>query len=145
MVGVSLGAFYVRAYQRRFPEQVAGIVFVDGTHDEAITFVSAGRRVPITQLSAEELRVAYARYEREAPKPAAGRADDERSHQRPDLGPLLQQSHPVEGEVVLDRVFGVELPQPARHVEGHRPSRRLVAREPDPPGDRVRVGVERKH
>src|SRR5262245_30985277 len=39
MVGASLGAIYVRAYQRRFPDQVAGIVFVDGTHDEGITFM----------------------------------------------------------------------------------------------------------
>jgi len=77
LVGASLGAIYARAYQRRFPEQVVGMVLVDGTHDEAITFMSAGKRVPISMLSAEELRVAYAQYEKEAPRPSAGRPDQE--------------------------------------------------------------------
>jgi len=36
LVGASLGCIYARAYQRRFPERVAGLVFVDGTHDEGI-------------------------------------------------------------------------------------------------------------
>ena len=75
LVGASLGAIYVRAYQRRFPEQVAGLVFVDGTHDEAITFMSRGTRSPISVLSAEELQAAYAQYEKEAPRPSAGRPD----------------------------------------------------------------------
>jgi pimeloyl-ACP methyl ester carboxylesterase len=36
LVGHSLGSLYARAYQRRFPDQVAGLVLVDGTHDEDI-------------------------------------------------------------------------------------------------------------
>jgi pimeloyl-ACP methyl ester carboxylesterase len=77
MVGASLGAIYARAYQRRFPEAIGGLVFVDGTHDEAITFMSEGTRTPISQLSAEQLRVAYGQYEKEAPKPSAGSPDQE--------------------------------------------------------------------
>jgi pimeloyl-ACP methyl ester carboxylesterase len=75
LVGASLGCAYVRAYQRRFPEQVAGLVFVDGTHDEAITFLVDGQRRPISHLSAEELRIAYQSYERDAPRPKLGAAD----------------------------------------------------------------------
>src|SRR5205823_7376331 len=77
LVGASLGAIYARAYQRRFPEQVVGLVFVDGTHDEAITFMSGGKRMPISVLSAEELQAAYAQYEKEAPRPTAGAPDQE--------------------------------------------------------------------
>ncbi len=77
MVGASLGAIYVRAYQRRFPEQVVGMVFVDGSHDEAITFMAGGRRRPISELSAEELLDAYRTYEHEAPRPKIGPADQE--------------------------------------------------------------------
>jgi hypothetical protein len=61
----------VCAYQRRFPDDLVGVVFVDGTHDEGITFMSAGKRMPISVLSAEELRVAFAQYEKEAPRPGA--------------------------------------------------------------------------
>jgi pimeloyl-ACP methyl ester carboxylesterase len=75
LVGASLGCAYLRAYQRRFPEQVGGMVFVDGTHDEAITFLSAGNRRPISQLSAAELRDAYRQYEKDAPRPKLGPAD----------------------------------------------------------------------
>jgi pimeloyl-ACP methyl ester carboxylesterase len=77
LVGASLGAIYTRAYQRRFPEQIRGIVFVDGTHDEGVTFMSRGTRVPISMLSASDLEVAYAQYERDAPRPNAGRPDQE--------------------------------------------------------------------
>jgi pimeloyl-ACP methyl ester carboxylesterase len=75
LVGASLGCAYVRAYQRRFPEQVVGLVFVDGTHDEFITFMVDGQRKPIIDLSATELQGAYPNYEREAPRPKLGAAD----------------------------------------------------------------------
>jgi pimeloyl-ACP methyl ester carboxylesterase len=75
MVGASLGAIYVRAFQRRFPEEVAGLVFIDGLHDEGMTFMLEGARRPISHLSGQELRQAYAQYEREAPRPKLGAAD----------------------------------------------------------------------
>jgi pimeloyl-ACP methyl ester carboxylesterase len=74
LVGASLGAIYIRAYQRRYPEEVAGLVFVDGTHDEGITFQYDGKRMPISRLSADELRQAYAQYEQDAPRPRLGPA-----------------------------------------------------------------------
>jgi pimeloyl-ACP methyl ester carboxylesterase len=75
MVGASLGCAYVRAYQRRFPQEVVGLVFVDGTHDEGITFMVDGQRRPISQLSEKELQVAYKDYLRDAPRPKLGPAD----------------------------------------------------------------------
>jgi pimeloyl-ACP methyl ester carboxylesterase len=76
-VGASLGALYARAYQRRYPENVAGLVFVDGTHDEGITLVRGGKPVPISHLTAADLPDAYDEYTRAAPKPKAGPADGE--------------------------------------------------------------------
>ncbi|HET8547998.1 MAG TPA: alpha/beta hydrolase [Bryobacteraceae bacterium] len=75
LVGASLGCIYARAWQRRFPERVAGLVFVDGTHDEGITLPVGEHRKPIAALSAEELPSAYNEYVRLAPKPQAGPAD----------------------------------------------------------------------
>ncbi len=75
LVGASLGCIYARAYQRRFPEHVAGLVFVDGTHDEGITFMVGGKPKPISALSAEALPEAYKEYLQLAPKPKPGPAD----------------------------------------------------------------------
>ena len=77
LVGASLGCIYARAYQRRFPELVAGLVFVDGTHDEGITFMVNGTPTPISLLSREQLLDAHAEYLRLAPKPTAGPADED--------------------------------------------------------------------
>jgi pimeloyl-ACP methyl ester carboxylesterase len=88
-VGASLGALFVRAYQRRFPQQVAGLVFVDGSHDEAITFYIDGRNVPLSWLPAAELPQIYARYEKEAPKPSAGSPSQPPLDRLP---PALQQT-----------------------------------------------------
>jgi pimeloyl-ACP methyl ester carboxylesterase len=74
MVGASLGCAYVRAFQRRFPEEVVGLVFVDGTHDEGITLPFNCQRRPISGLSAEELSGAYKEYEQEAPRRKLGPA-----------------------------------------------------------------------
>jgi pimeloyl-ACP methyl ester carboxylesterase len=38
LVGHSLGGLYVRAFARKFPEQVAGMVLVDSTHEDQWTF-----------------------------------------------------------------------------------------------------------
>jgi pimeloyl-ACP methyl ester carboxylesterase len=75
-VGASLGCIYTRAYQRRFPEDVDGLVFVDGTHDEGISFMVNGAATPISLLSREQLVIAHAEYLRTAPKPTAGPADE---------------------------------------------------------------------
>ena len=72
----SLGCIFARAYQRRFPEQVAGFVFVDGTHDEGITLVLDGKRIPISLLSREQLPRAYEEYRRSLPALSPGSASD---------------------------------------------------------------------
>ncbi|NUQ27380.1 MAG: alpha/beta hydrolase [Acidobacteriaceae bacterium] len=72
----SLGCIYARAYQRRFPEQVAGFVFVDGSHDEGISLVLHGTRTPIGLLSREDLPQAYEEYRSSLPALKAGAASD---------------------------------------------------------------------
>jgi pimeloyl-ACP methyl ester carboxylesterase len=74
-VGASLGCIYARAYQRRYPTDVAGLVFIDGTHDEGISFMLNGASTPISLLAREQLTTAHAEYLRVAPKPTPGPAD----------------------------------------------------------------------
>jgi pimeloyl-ACP methyl ester carboxylesterase len=74
LVGHSLGCLYVRAYQRRFPEQAAGLVFVDGTHDEDIRMVVNGKRVPLSLLSRDQLPEAHEQYLKSVPVLQPGRA-----------------------------------------------------------------------
>jgi len=56
LVGASMGGAYVRAYQRRFPEQVVGMVLVDATHDEGVDYEIDGKGKPISLVTADELR-----------------------------------------------------------------------------------------
>jgi len=142
LVGASLGAIYTRAYQRRFPVDVAGMVFVDGTHDEAITFMSRGRRSPISVLSAEELQAAYAQYENDAPRPSAGRPD------QPPLDRLpleLQRARYWAFEKLVNDV-GL-LPKGAAAAESWRQEftalRRQRLSEPHPLGGLPLVALER--
>jgi pimeloyl-ACP methyl ester carboxylesterase len=72
LVGHSLGALYARAYQRRYPEQVAGLVFVDGTSYEGVTMPVGGERKAISHLSRDQLAAAHAEYLRSVPSLKAG-------------------------------------------------------------------------
>jgi pimeloyl-ACP methyl ester carboxylesterase len=76
LVGHSLGCLYVRAYQRRFPEQVAGLVFVDGTHDEDVRMVVNGKREPLSLLSRDQLPLAHQAYLHSVPTLKPGRAGE---------------------------------------------------------------------
>jgi len=67
LVGQSLGSLYARAYQRRFPEQVAGLVFVDGTHDEDVRMVVDGKRQPLSLLTRDQLPSAHQEYLKSVP------------------------------------------------------------------------------
>jgi len=67
LVGQSLGSLYARAYQRRFPEQVVGLVFVEGTHDEDIRMVVDGKRQPISLLTRDQLPGAHQEYLKSVP------------------------------------------------------------------------------
>jgi len=74
-VGASLGALYSRAYQRRYPQEVVGLVFVDGSPEESITLVVDGHPQPLNHLLANEVEPAYKEYLAAAPKLEAGPAD----------------------------------------------------------------------
>jgi pimeloyl-ACP methyl ester carboxylesterase len=76
MVCQSLGCFFARAYQRRYPEQIAGLVFVDGSHDDSITLVLDGKRLPMSQVSRDQLPRAYEEYRRGLPTLKPGAAND---------------------------------------------------------------------
>ncbi len=75
LVGHSLGALYARAYQRRFPEHVAGLVFVDGTHDEDVRMVVDGKREPLSLLTRDQLPAAHQLYLKSVPELKPGPAD----------------------------------------------------------------------
>jgi len=57
LVGASIGGIFVRAYQRAFPEQVAGLVFTNSSN--RIGFNVKGKTGLIWDLSEEELRSGY--------------------------------------------------------------------------------------
>jgi pimeloyl-ACP methyl ester carboxylesterase len=72
LVGASMGGAYVRAYQRRYPDQIAALVLVDATHDEGVEYSIEGRGKPISLVSADELRSFMNRLlERNPPPPQA--------------------------------------------------------------------------
>ncbi len=56
LVGQSIGGILVRDYQRRWPEQVAGMVLVDPTHDEGLAYVIDGKPKTISLMTREELQ-----------------------------------------------------------------------------------------
>jgi pimeloyl-ACP methyl ester carboxylesterase len=55
MAGASIGGFYVRAYQRRFPEEVSGLVMVDGTTEEGLAWVVNGKPKPAYAMTREDM------------------------------------------------------------------------------------------
>jgi pimeloyl-ACP methyl ester carboxylesterase len=142
MVGASLGAIYIRAFQRRFPVEVAGLVFVDGTHDEGITFMFEGLRRPISHLSAQDLRRAYEQYEREAPRPKLGAADQPPLDRLPDG--LRAARHWAMGKFIAE--VGL-LPKGAAAAESWRQEftalRRQRLDDAHPLGDLPLVAIER--
>jgi pimeloyl-ACP methyl ester carboxylesterase len=56
LIGASLGGLYVRAYQRRFPEEVAGLVLADASSEHFLDFQIEGKDKVLADMSAEELR-----------------------------------------------------------------------------------------
>jgi pimeloyl-ACP methyl ester carboxylesterase len=142
LVGASLGCAYARSYQRRFPEEVAGLVFVDGTHDEGITFMVDGRRRPISRLSAEELHRAYKSYEQDAPRPKLGAADQPPLDRLP--AALREARHWAMGKLIEE--VGL-LPKGAAAAESWRQEfaalRRQRTGSPHPLGDLPLIALER--
>lgn len=70
LVGASIGGLYVRAYQRRFPEEVAGLVLDDASSEQFLDFQIEGKSKKLADISAGELR---AMFEERLRKPATPR------------------------------------------------------------------------
>jgi pimeloyl-ACP methyl ester carboxylesterase len=68
LVGASIGGIYVRAYQRRFPEDVAGMVLDDATHEESLGWLVRGKDTPGYLMSAEDMRAAFEPFLRKPPQ-----------------------------------------------------------------------------
>jgi pimeloyl-ACP methyl ester carboxylesterase len=60
LLGASLGGIYIRAYQRRYPDQIVGLVFDDATTDEGLGFPVNGKNKLIVDISANELHDLFA-------------------------------------------------------------------------------------
>jgi pimeloyl-ACP methyl ester carboxylesterase len=56
MVGASMGGIYVRLYQVRYPDEVAGMVLVDPAHEDRLFAMFEGKGVTYASLTAEQLR-----------------------------------------------------------------------------------------
>jgi pimeloyl-ACP methyl ester carboxylesterase len=56
MVGHSMGGVYVRIFQRRYPDEVAGMVLSDPSHEDDLFTMYQGRPLTIGSLTAEQLR-----------------------------------------------------------------------------------------
>jgi len=56
LVGQSIGGLFIRDYQRRFPEQVGGMVLVDPSHEDHNAYIIDGKPKPIPFVTREELQ-----------------------------------------------------------------------------------------
>jgi pimeloyl-ACP methyl ester carboxylesterase len=55
-VGASIGGIFTRAYQRRYPDEVVGLVLDDPTSDEGLSYRVDGKDRPIYEMSAADMR-----------------------------------------------------------------------------------------
>jgi pimeloyl-ACP methyl ester carboxylesterase len=56
LVGASMGGIYIRMFELRYPSDVAGMVFVDPSHEDRLFVDVAGKTVPIWARTVEEMR-----------------------------------------------------------------------------------------
>jgi pimeloyl-ACP methyl ester carboxylesterase len=69
LVGHSIGGMYVRAYQRRYPEEVTGLVLVDATPEEDAEYLWNGKSTPGIFLTYDQLAAVYVPYIKNPPAP----------------------------------------------------------------------------
>jgi len=69
LVGHSMGGMFVRAYQRRYPEDVVGLVLVDATPEEELEYLWHGKSTPGIFLTYDALDSVYAPLIRNPPTP----------------------------------------------------------------------------
>jgi pimeloyl-ACP methyl ester carboxylesterase len=60
LIGASLGGLYIRAYQRRYPDQIVGLIFDDATTEKSLGFPIGGKNKFITEISSTELHDLFA-------------------------------------------------------------------------------------
>ncbi len=69
LVGHSIGGMYVQAYQRRYPDEVAGLILVDATPEEDLGYSWNGKDTPGIFLTYDQLASVYAPYLKNPPPP----------------------------------------------------------------------------
>ncbi len=69
LVGHSIGGMYARAYQRRYPDEVAGLVLVDATPEEDAEYLYNGKSTQGILLTYDQLASVYAPYIKNPPPP----------------------------------------------------------------------------
>lgn len=68
LVGASMGGIYVRVFQMRYPDDVAGMVLVDPSHELRLFGTLDGKVVPLPLVSAEHYRTVLPRGEVKIPR-----------------------------------------------------------------------------
>ena len=59
LVGASIGGLYTRAYQRRYPKEVVGLVLDDPTGEEGLKYMVNGKDTPIYEMTSADMRGAF--------------------------------------------------------------------------------------
>ena len=71
LVGHSIGGMFVRAYQRRYPGEIAGMVLVDATPEDDLSYTIKGADKMETSITYDEMASAFAPLIRNPPPPPA--------------------------------------------------------------------------
>ena len=59
LVGASIGGLYVQAYQRRYPEEVVGLVLDDPSGEEGLRYFVNGKDTQIYEMTGADMRTAF--------------------------------------------------------------------------------------
>ncbi len=62
LIGQSISGLFVRDFQRHFPQEVAGMVLVDPTHEDGNAYIIDGKPKPISLVTREELQQFMRKY-----------------------------------------------------------------------------------
>jgi len=60
LAGAAIGGMFVRAYQRRYPSEVSGLVLVDATAEEDVEQSVNGQTVPSVKMTYEQMEGVFA-------------------------------------------------------------------------------------